>query len=51
MDPNRQEMKEVLKKESKKREIMPSSVRRINKGTFLVVQWLRICLPMQGTWF
>ena len=19
-------------------------------GTFLVVQWLRICLPMQGTW-
>ena len=21
-----------------------------NVVTFLVVQWLRICLPMQGTW-
>ena len=21
-----------------------------NLGTSLVVQWLRICLPMQGTW-
>ena len=20
------------------------------RGTFPVVQWLRICLPMQGTW-
>ena len=19
-------------------------------GTYLVAQWLRICLPMQGTW-
>ena len=23
--------------------------RRLGEGTFLVVQWLRICLPMQGT--
>ena len=21
-----------------------------NEGDFPVVQWLRICLPMQGTW-
>ena len=23
---------------------------RKNEGTFLVVQWLRVCLPMQRTW-
>ena len=22
-----------------------------NVGTFLAVQWLRICMPIQGTWF
>ena len=25
-------------------------VSKSNKGTSLVVQWLSICLPMQGTW-
>ena len=23
---------------------------KLQPGTSLVVQWLRICLPMQGTW-
>ena len=26
------------------------SVKNTIKGTSLVAQWLRICLPMQGTW-
>ena len=25
-------------------------IKNLPKGTTLVVQWLRICLPMQGTW-
>ena len=25
-------------------------IKNINIGTSLVAQWLRICLPMQGTW-
>ena len=28
----------------------PSSVQYIFPGASLVAQWLRICLPMQGTW-
>ena len=26
------------------------NVKNLMPGTFLVVQWLRLCLPMQGTW-
>ena len=26
------------------------NVKNLMTGTFLVAQWLRICLPMQGTW-
>ena len=28
----------------------PQQLRADNSGTSLVVQWLRICLPVQGTW-
>ena len=27
-----------------------TQIKRIRNGASLVVQWLRVCLPMQGTW-
>ena len=29
---------------------MVTIIKKTQRGASLVVQWLRICLPMQGTW-
>ena len=40
----------ILKKLLQKNIKINNSIKKLANGTSLVVQWLRICLPVQGTW-
>ena len=45
-------MARLISQRPRKRKIGNSRIRRLTEkaGTSLVVHWLGICLPMQGTW-